>query len=143
MVLGICFPFLVFPVYLVIFNEDLGPSTFVMGDFGVFLGILGVQSSFGRIESEYPVDLRAVVARMAGKFRGIFFIFCLIWVLRLKQHVCLIWEFFPFYPFSVYSLMNCTGSGKGKSLLLIFLFVVPELCLVTSAYNLLVCRPWF
>ena len=38
MVLGIFFPFLVFLVYLVIFNEDLGPSTFVMGDFGVFFG---------------------------------------------------------------------------------------------------------
>ena len=42
------FPFLVFPVYLVIFNEDVGPSTFVMEDFGGFLGILGVQPLTGK-----------------------------------------------------------------------------------------------
>ena len=75
---GDYFPFLVFSVYLVIFYVDLGPSTSVMGGFGVFWGFCGfngARASFGGVEFEYPVDLRAVVVRTAGKFLGIFFLF--------------------------------------------------------------------
>jgi len=60
-----------------------------------------------------------------------------IWVLRLKEHVCLIWEFFPIFGFSVYRSTNCAGSGKGKSLLVIFLFVVADVFLVMSSFSLL------
>ena len=42
------FPFRLFSVYLVIFCVDLGPGTFVMGNFGIFLGILGLPSLTGK-----------------------------------------------------------------------------------------------
>ena len=45
------FSFFGFSVYLVIFCLDLGPGTFVMGDFGNFLGILGLPSLTGEFWS--------------------------------------------------------------------------------------------
>lgn len=58
------FSFFGFSVYVVIFCVDLGPGTFVMGDFGNFWGFGGFhrsRASFGGIEADYQKDLRAVV----------------------------------------------------------------------------------
>ena len=37
----------------------------------------------------------------------VFFPFCLIWVLRLMQRVCLMRDFCPFFRYSFYRLTNC------------------------------------
>ena len=78
-IFGYFFPFFYFSIYLVIFYVDLGRLTFVIGDFGVFLGFWGFncsRASFRGIESDYPVDLRAVVvSRSANKFLGFFSFF--------------------------------------------------------------------